>query len=99
MYIYMCVLSHSVVSNWVPLSIGFFRQEYWSELPLLTPGDVPYLGIKPISPVSPALQADSLPTEPSGNPQEGHSQYSILSVNQILTSHPNFFFLYLKSIC
>ena len=80
----------------VPLSMGFSRQEYWNGLPFPPLGDLPNPGIKPISPVSPALQADSLPTAPSGNPQEGHSQYSILSVNQILTSHPNFFFFIFK---
>ena len=46
--------------------MGFFRQEYWSGLPFLPPGDLPHPGIKPDSPVSPALQADSLPAEPSG---------------------------------
>ena len=39
-----------------PLSMGYFRQEYWSGL-LCPPGDLPDLGIKP---GSPALQADSL---------------------------------------
>ena len=38
----------------------FSRQEYWSELPCLPPGDLPNLGIKP---GFPALQADSLPAE------------------------------------
>ena len=33
----------------------FSRQEYWSELPLATPGDLPDPGIKPTSLVSPAL--------------------------------------------
>ena len=47
-----------------PLSRGFPRQEYWSGLPLPTPGDL--LGMALASPVSPALQADSLPAEPSG---------------------------------
>ena len=46
-----------------PLSMEFSRQEYWSGLPLPTPGDLPDPGIKPASPVSPALQADSFPTE------------------------------------
>ena len=49
-----------------PLSLGFFRQEYWSRLPFPPPGDLPNPGIEPLSPASPALQADSLPTEPSG---------------------------------
>ena len=40
-----------------PLSMGFSRQEYWSELPFPSPADFPDLGIKPRSP---ALQADSL---------------------------------------
>ena len=38
------------------------RQEYWSALPFPSPGDLPHPGIEPVSPVSPALQADSLPT-------------------------------------
>ena len=42
-----------------PLSLGFSRQEHWSELPFLSPGDLPKPGIKPSSSTSPALQADS----------------------------------------
>ena len=48
----------------VPLSMEFSRQEYWSGLPFPPPGDLPHPGIEPTSPVSPALQTDSLPTEP-----------------------------------
>ena len=44
-----------------PLSMGFSRQEYWSGLLCSPPGDLPDPGIKPTSPVSPALQADSFP--------------------------------------
>ena len=47
------------------LSMGFSRQEYWSGLPLPSPGDLPDPGIKP---KSPALQADTLPSEPPGKP-------------------------------
>ena len=43
--------------------MGFSRQEYWNGLPFPFPGDLPDLGIKP---GSPALQADSLPTELCG---------------------------------
>ena len=39
----------------VPLSMGFPRQEYWSELPFPPPGDLPNPGIKPASLMSPAL--------------------------------------------
>ena len=44
------------------------RLEYWNGLPCLPPGDLPYPGIEPMSPVSPALQAASLPTGSSGKP-------------------------------
>ena len=49
-----------------PLSVGFSRQEHWSGVPFPSPGDLPNPGIKP---VSPALQADSLPSEPPGKPR------------------------------
>ena len=51
-----------------PLSMGFSSQEYWSGLLCPLPGNLPDPGIEPTSPVSPALQADSLPTEPPGKP-------------------------------
>ena len=54
------------VARQAPLSMGFFSQEYWSGLPFPPPVDLPNPGIKPESSVSPALQADSLPAEPSG---------------------------------
>ena len=50
-------------------SMGFSRQEYWSGLPFPSPGDLPDPGIKP---VSPALQADSLPSEPQGRPKKSY---------------------------
>ena len=40
--------------------MGFSRQEYWSGLPFPSPGDFSDPGIEPMSPVSPALQADPL---------------------------------------
>ena len=42
---------------------GIFQQEYWSGLPCPPSGDLLDPGIEPTSPVSPSLQADSLPTE------------------------------------
>ena len=48
------------VARQVPLSMGFSRQEFWSGLPFPSPRDLPDPRIKP---GSPALQADSLPTE------------------------------------
>ena len=45
------------VAHQAPLSVGFPRQEYWSELPFPSAGDLPNPGIEPRSP---SLQADSL---------------------------------------
>ena len=52
------------------LSMGFFRQEYWSVLSFSPPRDLPDLGIKL---VSPALQEDSLPDEPLGKSSHFHN--------------------------
>ena len=43
------------VASQASLSMGFFRQEYWSGLPFPAIGSLPTPGIKP---VSPAVQAD-----------------------------------------
>ena len=48
-----------------PLSMGFSRQEYWTGLPFLSPGDLPDPGVKLWSP---ALLMDSLSSEPPGTP-------------------------------
>ena len=45
-----------------PLSMGFYRQEYWSGLPCCPPGDLPNPGIEPASLTAPALG-------PPGKPQ------------------------------
>ena len=49
------------------LSMRFSRHGYWSGLPFPSPGDLPNPRIEPWSP---ALQADSLPTELQGKPSE-----------------------------
>ena len=59
-------MTPGTIAHQAPLSMGFHRQEYWSGLTFPSPGDLPDTGIKP---ESPALQADSLPTEPSGKSQ------------------------------
>ena len=48
------------VAHQAPLSVGFPRQEYWNVLLFPSSGDLPNPGTEPESPVSPALQADSL---------------------------------------
>ena len=50
----------------VPLSMGFSRQEDWSELPCPPPGDLPKPGVEP---KSPTLQLDSLSSELPGKPK------------------------------
>ena len=49
-----------------PLSMEFSRQEYWNGLPFAFPGNLLDPGAEP---GSPALQADSLPSEPLGKHQ------------------------------
>ena len=73
----ICVLhakllqSHLFVTLWTttrqaPLSMRFFRQEYWRGLPFPPSGDLPDPGIEPASPAAPELQAGSLLPEPPG---------------------------------
>ena len=71
----VCPQSLSNATPWTaahqaPLTMGFSSQEHWSELPCPPPGDLPNPGIKL---GSPALQADSLPDEPSGKPDTASS--------------------------
>ena len=40
------------VAHQIPLSTGFPRQEYWSEMPFPCPGDISHSGIEPTSPAS-----------------------------------------------
>ena len=58
------------VTHQAPLSLGFFRQEYWSWLPCPPPGYLPSAGIKPTSLVLLHCQVGSLPLEPPGKPLE-----------------------------
>ena len=56
------------VAHQTPLSMGFSRQEYWSGSLCPSPGDLPNTRTES---GSPALQADSLPSEPpNGCPSE-----------------------------
>ena len=71
-----------------PLSVGFPRQEYWSGLPSLPPEDLPNPGIESVSPVSPALQKDSLPLSHQGKPP-----VVILKINITLLTKNVFFIL------
>ena len=49
-----CVILWTVASQ-APLPMGLSRQKYWSGFPCSPPGDLPNLGIDPVSLMSPAL--------------------------------------------
>ena len=64
-------MADSFATSWTiayqaPLSIEFFKQEYWSGLPFSSPGDFPDPGIEP---ESPALTGGFFATETPGKPQ------------------------------
>ena len=64
------------VAHQAPLSMGFSRQEHWSGQHALLQGIFPAQGsIEPSSPVSPALQADSLPLSHAGSLQHLDPNY------------------------
>ena len=73
----VCMLSHfgcvhlfaatRMLAHQAPLTMRFSRQEYWSGLLFPPPEDLPDPGIEPSFPVSPALQADSLPLSHQGS--------------------------------
>ena len=60
---------------------GILQKEYWSQLPFLSPGDLPDPRIEPWSP---ALQADSLPSEPPGKPQASFQLYKNLALMVVM---------------
>ena len=64
------------VAHGALLFMGFSRQEYWSGLPFSSPGDLPNPEIKPMSP---ALQADSLTSEPPGKSSGWHRNEHVIS--------------------
>ena len=57
----------------------FSRQEYWSRLPFLSPGDLSDLGLEPTSLASPVLAGGFFTTAPCGKSQ---CCYSLLSSNE-----------------
>ena len=75
------------VAYQAPPSIGFSRKECWSGLPFPSPGDLPDPGIKPRSP---ALQADTLPSEPP-EWQWGKVNYKVLVKGEFNTMKHSFY--------
>ena len=60
-HVQLCATLWTVAPQ-APLSKGFFRQEYWSELLCSPPGDLPDPGITPASLMSPALAGEFFTT-------------------------------------
>ena len=77
------------VAHQASRSMGFSRQECWSELPFPPPGDFPNPGTEPMSPVALALQVDSLLLSHQGSPYMTFSsvQFSCSVVSYSLQSH------------
>ena len=77
----------SITSNFVasqaPLSMEFPRQEYWSGFPFPPQGDLPGQGIKPASPMSPALAGRFFTTEPPGKAHPRLSRWALNPITSI----------------
>ena len=83
-HVQLCVTLWTIAHQ-APLSVGFSRQEYCSELPCPPSRN---LSNPVIEPESTTLQADSLPTESSGNPSSFASvQFSISVLSDSLRPH------------
>ena len=87
---YVCMFSCCIwlfatpwtVARWAPLTMGFFRQEYWSGLSFPFPGDLPYPGINPKPPV---LAGKFFITELPGKPRY---MYAAAAATKSLQSCP-----------
>ena len=100
-----CVLSHVwlLLTPWTiacqaPLSMGFSRQEYWSELPFPLQGIFLTLEIESVILASPALQDGFFTTKPPGKPWERyfwvlklaiHLKVNVKSLSHVLLLGPD----------
>ena len=71
------------VTSWTtarqaPLSMGFFKQEYWSGLPFPPPVDLPDPWIESMSPSTPALEGGFFTTEPPGKSKTHNKEYLLV---------------------
>ena len=72
------------VAHQAPMSMGFSRQEYWSGLLFPSPGDLPYPGIEPTTPASPALAGGFFTTKPPIELQCAHQALTNLQLTKEL---------------
>ena len=78
---YARLVAQSCPTLWDPIDCsqpGTSRREYWSGLPSSPAGDLPDLGIEPMTP---AMQVDSLSSEPPGKPQNSLAKFNSFFFN------------------
>ena len=74
MYTQSCLFAATwTVAHQAPLSMRFFKQEYWNGLPFPTPGDLDP-GIEPVSLASPALAGRFFTLVPTWKPKNKHKK-------------------------
>ena len=71
----------------------FSRSAYWSGLPFPSPGDLPNPGIEP---KSPALQANSLLSEPPGKLSEVLSRKEVNHLHELKVNDKNVYHIFLR---
>ena len=69
------------IAHQAPMSMEFYRQEYWSELPFPSPGNLPHPEIKPVSLESPALTGEYFTSWAHGEAKY-HLEYSLSNRSQ-----------------
>ena len=98
-YTYLCVCAPSLshvqlfVTPWTvdhhaPLSTGFSKQEYWSDLPFTSPGDLSHPWIEPMSLESPALAGGWFTTAPFGKPTYIYIRHSSIYKLCVVKQYP-----------
>ena len=70
-----------------PLSMEFFRQEYWSMLPFSFPGDLPNPGIKSPSPTSPAHRQILYRLSHWWNPKSQYQTSTKIFIQEVLSMY------------
>ena len=78
---------------------GFSRQEHWSGLPCLPPGDLPNPGIEPSTPTSPALAGGFFTTSAIWEAPISSSRFQIIGQNPYLVCHSHKVECFILSSC
>ena len=78
------------VAHQSPLSMEFYKQEYWNKLPFPSPGDLPDTGIKPKSLMSSVLAGGFFTTSATWEAQVTHNMYAIKHAPTCIDSSSHF---------